>query len=116
MFSEEEFKRSFEKADKDGSGAITADEIENLLFETYGFPPLEEEVKSMKLFKIKNIVVFMEEFDANKDGKVTWEEFREAMQKMKDRINGKAKNATEYKSYNKLMDDRYKHRRMHNEL
>ncbi len=46
MFSEEEFKASFEKVDRDGSGFITADEVENLLFETYGFPPLEEEVKS----------------------------------------------------------------------
>ena len=46
IFSEEEFKASFEKVDKDRSGYITADEVENLLFETYGFPPLEEEVKS----------------------------------------------------------------------
>lgn len=45
-FSEEEFKASFEKVDKDGSGFITADEVENLLFTTYGFPPLEEEVES----------------------------------------------------------------------
>ena len=45
-FSEEEFRRSFEKVDKDGSGFITANEVEDLLFETYGFPPLEEEVKS----------------------------------------------------------------------
>jgi len=44
-FSEEEFKRSFDKVDKDKSGFITADEVEDLLFETYGFPPLEEEVK-----------------------------------------------------------------------
>ena len=43
-FSEEEFKQSFQKVDKDGSGFITADEVENLLFTTYGFPPLEEEV------------------------------------------------------------------------
>lgn len=46
VFSEEEFKASFEKVDKDNSGFVTADEVENLLFETYGFPPLEEEVKS----------------------------------------------------------------------
>ena len=44
MFTEEEFKSSFEKVDKDGSGFITANEVEDLLFATYGFPPLEEEV------------------------------------------------------------------------
>jgi len=45
-FSEEEFKTSFDKVDRDRSGYITANEVEDLLFETYGFPPLEEEVKS----------------------------------------------------------------------
>jgi len=45
-FSEEEFKASFDKVDRDRSGYITANEVEDLLFETYGFPPLEEEVKS----------------------------------------------------------------------
>ena len=54
VFSEEEFKASFEKCDRDCSGFITADEVENLLFETYGFPPLEDEVR-----------MFMEEFDSN---------------------------------------------------
>lgn len=46
-FTEEEFKISFDKVDRDRSGYITANEVEDLLFETYGFPPLEEEVKSM---------------------------------------------------------------------
>ena len=40
--------------DKDGSGFITPDEVEELLFETYGFPPLDEEV-----------TLFMKEFDLN---------------------------------------------------
>lgn len=47
--------------------------MEDLLFQTYGFPPLEEEVESNRL--ILTYLVFMEEFDANKDGKVTWDEF-----------------------------------------
>jgi EF-hand domain pair len=45
VFSEEEFKESFDRVDKDHSGYVTSDEVENLLFETYGFPPLEDEVK-----------------------------------------------------------------------
>jgi len=64
VFTIEEFKASFNRVDKDHSGSITADEVENLLFDTYGFPPLEEEVQ-----------MFMSEFDTNKDGRVTWEEF-----------------------------------------
>jgi EF-hand domain pair len=54
VFSEEEFKAAFKRCDKDGSGYITSEEVENLLFETYGFPPLEDEV-----------LMFMEQFDAN---------------------------------------------------
>ena len=40
--------------DKDGSQTITPDEVEDLLYETYGFPPLEDEV-----------AMFMAEFDLN---------------------------------------------------
>ena len=54
VFSDEEFEATFRKIDKDGSGAITKDEVEDLLNETYGFPPLEQEVE-----------LFMQEFDLN---------------------------------------------------
>ena len=65
VFSDAEFESAFLRMDKDGSGAITPDEVEDLLYETYGFPPLEEEVD-----------MFMKEFDLNNDGKVTMEEFK----------------------------------------
>ena len=65
VFSDEEFEAAFVKMDKDGSGAITPDEVEDLLYETYGFPPLEDEV-----------AMFMKEFDLNQDGKVTMDEFK----------------------------------------
>ena len=54
VFSDEEFEAAFHKMDKDGSGAITPDEVEDLLTQTYGFPPLENEVE-----------MFMEKFDLN---------------------------------------------------
>ena len=54
VFSDEEFEAAFVKMDRDGSGAITPDEVEDLLYETYGFPPLEEEV-----------AMFMTDFDMN---------------------------------------------------
>jgi Ca2+-binding EF-hand superfamily protein len=76
IFSDEEFKATFQRIDRDGSGFITADEVETLLFETYGFPPLEDEVG-----------MFMEEFDTNKDGKISWEEFQAALGRLRDRVN-----------------------------
>jgi len=42
----------------------------------------------------------MEQFDANKDGKVTWEEFKQAMDVLKDKVNNKSKQAKEYQSFN----------------
>ena len=105
VFTEEEFKASFDRVDRDRSGFITSDEVENLLFDTYGFPPLEDEVK-----------MFMEQFDSNQDGKVTWEEFSLALRALKQKVDSKAKGAKEYTSWNKLHDDRYKHRRMQGEV
>ena len=70
------------RVDKDGSGAITPNEVEDLLTETYGFPPLEEEVK-----------MFMEEFDLNNDGKVTLEEFTAHPPKKGDKKPDKTKPA-----------------------
>ena len=101
VFTEEEYKAGFQKVDKDGSGAITPDEVEELLFETYGFPPLEDEVQ-----------LFMDEFDLNHDGKVTWDEFLASMTRIKAKMNDKAKAAKEYKSHQKMMTDRFKHKRM----
>ena len=41
-------------------------------------------------------LVFMEEFDTNRDGRVSWEEFREAMVRLKAKVNNKAAGAKEY--------------------
>ena len=101
VFSVEEFEATFKRMDKDGSGAITADEVEDLLHDTYGFPPLEEEV-----------AMFMENFDLNKDGKVTWEEFKSTLERIKEQTNKKSAHAKEYTSYEKMKADRYKHIRM----
>ena len=58
----------------------------------------------------------MEEFDANRDGKVTWDEFRSAMDRLKEKVNSKASGAKEYKSFTQMKEDRFKHKRMNNEL
>ena len=101
VFSEEEFEEAFKRVDKDNSGAITPAEVEEMLYECYGFPPLETEVD-----------LFMEEFDLNNDGKLTFEEFRKAILSLREKTNEQAKNAKEYTSYNKMMEHRFKHKRM----
>ena len=105
VFSDEEFHATFKRIDADHSGFITRDEVEQLLFETYGFPPLEDEVNSLT-----------EEFDANKDGKISWEEFQAALKRLRERVNQKAAGAKEYTSFNKMRDDRFKHKRMNLEV
>ena len=101
VFSVEEYEAAFKKLDKDGSGFITPDEAEDLLFETYGFPPMEEEVN-----------LFMKEFDINEDGKVSWEEFVASMERIKKKMDNKAEKAKEYTSYEELKHDRTKQKRM----
>lgn len=58
----------------------------------------------------------MEEFDTNRDGKVTWDEFVQAMGRLKEKVNNKASGAREYQSFTKMKEDRFKHKRMGNEL
>ena len=96
---------AFEKVDKDKSGYITPNEVEELLFETYGYPALEEEIK-----------MFMEDFDSNHDGKVSLEEFKTALCRMRDILKGKNNAGCEYTSHVKYSEDRFKHTRMANEL
>jgi hypothetical protein len=57
-------------------------------------------------------VVFMREFDANKDGRVSWGEFVTALSQLKTKVNGKQGNASEYSSFTKMKEDRFKHKRM----
>ena len=104
VFTDEEFEAAFKKFDKDGSGFITPDEVEELLYHVYGFPPLEQEVK-----------LFIEAFDLNADGKVSFDEFKGVLTKLRERCQKDSK-AKEYTSYNKLMEDRFKHKRIKHDL
>ena len=105
VYTDEEFQAAFAKVDKDQSGFITSNEVEQLLYETYGYPALEDEVK-----------MFMEDFDANHDGKVSYEEFVAALQRIREQLEKKSGAAKEYQSYEKMRNDRYKHVRMNDGL
>ena len=101
VFTNEEFIAAFKKFDRDGSGFITADEVEDLLYTVYGFPPLEEEVK-----------LFMESFDLNNDGKISLEEFKSVLEKLREKCKRDSGKACEYTSHQKMKEDRFKHRRI----
>ena len=58
----------------------------------------------------------MDYFDANHDGKISMDEFKAALTTMRKDLGKKDDAGCEYKSYTKMMDDRYKNRRMGNEL
>ena len=58
----------------------------------------------------------MQEFDLNQDGKVSWEEFASSMHRIKEKMDQKALNAKEYASFEKLQEDRTKHKRLGKEL
>ena len=92
---------AFKKFDKDGSGFITPDEVEELLYHVYGFPPLEEEVK-----------LFIDTFDLNSDGKISYEEFVNVLDKLREKCKKESGKACEYKSAQKMKEDRFKHRRI----
>ena len=105
VYTDEEFEAAFKRVDKNGSGCITKDEVEELLYETYGYPALEEEVK-----------MFMEDFETHHEGKVTFDEFKTALGRMREGLKAMDGAAKEYKSYNKMASDRFKHIRMENNL
>ena len=48
-----------------------------MLYETYGYPGLEDEVK-----------MFMEYFDTNQDGKVSFDEFKAALGRLRETLKG----------------------------
>ena len=60
--------------------------------------------------------MFHEEVPFDQDGRVSWEEFRNTLDRLKSKMAQKTTNAKEYTSFNKMKADRFKHKRMGNEL
>ena len=64
----EEYRDAFDRIDTDGSGYIEAPEVEQLLEDVYG-----EEAASV------GVAAFLANFNADKDGKISWEVFAAAL-------------------------------------
>ena len=45
VYTDEEFIAAFNRIDREKTGVITSNDVEELLYETYGYPALEEEIK-----------------------------------------------------------------------
>merc|ERR1712125_279308 len=70
----EEYEEAFNRLDTDKSGYIDTEEIEALLADVYdGAVPSFE------------IDAFMNFFDSNKDGKISWHEFEKGLGKLSER-------------------------------
>jgi hypothetical protein len=66
--SEQEYREAFDRADRDGSGFITAREVKELVSECTGRQPHPSVVQAFMVF-----------FDKNGDSRVSWDEFVEAL-------------------------------------
>lgn len=101
LFTEDEFRRSFSKLDKDGSGFIEVDELSALLEDVFHGPAPESQVRAL-----------LARFDSNSDGRVSWEEFRTGVKALQDEMEGKElEKDAKYASAEELRATRRKHTR-----
>ena len=76
----QDYKDAFDRVDTDGSGYIELSEIQNLFKEAYG---REDDIPAYE------IRAFLEFFDTNEDGKVSWEEFEQGLASAATREEGR---------------------------
>ena len=55
---------------------------------------------------------FMDEFDANKDNRVSFSEFSSALMRIKEKLDAKASKSKELHSFEKYRDSLVKHKRL----
>lgn len=101
VFSMEEFAHTFKRYAKE-DGCVNCSDVEDLLHDTFGFPPLEDEV-----------TMISEKIDGDK---VSWDQFSSIIEELKASTTSKGACAKEYTSYEKMRQDRYKNIRMKTEV
>ena len=102
VFSNEEFEETFKRYDKQRDGQVATADVEDLLHDTYGFPPLEDEV-----------TLFTSRIEGDS---VSWAQFKEILDELRATTGKKAVSAKEYQSWELMRQHRYKHIRMKGEL
>ena len=109
----DDYQKAFDKLDIDKSGYIEISEIRNLFQNAYGSNNDDDDDdddddvddddtsksgsnnnKSDDDVPIYEITAFLEFFDKNEDGKISWEEFKKGLAANNNNNNAKAKNST----------------------
>lgn len=75
--SVDEYRAAFDRIDTDGSGFIEPIEVEKLLMDVYGGEPPPYEASA-----------FLQFFDTDVDGRISWEEFARALGAAEDSLDG----------------------------
>mmetsp|Transcript_20461 Transcript_20461/g.72356 ORF Transcript_20461/g.72356 Transcript_20461/m.72356 type:complete len:186 (-) Transcript_20461:195-752(-) len=107
VFSDEELRKAFDKLDKDGSATIEGAEFDNFLREVYRGPPPEGARAKL-----------MAEFDVDRDGKVTWDEFRITVQRLRNKEERERKEeektteSHEFRTASEMRESMRRHKRV----
>jgi len=104
-FTNEEIKETYEQL-LGADAPIEKTRVFELLKTAYGFEPMPEE---MGLF------VSELHLEDESEPTLTWEQFENGMDIIRETLGGVAKNATEFTSYEDMRAERYKHTRMRKE-
>jgi hypothetical protein len=101
-FSDEEFFAVWKLVDKDQTGVRT-DEVFEVLEGTYGFEPMPEEMN-----------LFVVELALNESRTITWQEFTDALGRIREQVNKVGEAGRYYTSFQDISDDLVKGRRKPN--
>lgn len=99
LFYDEDFYNAFiAVANEEKSKFIKPKHLFEVLNKTFGFKPLDSEVKQIK-----------EELNKKEDDDISWEEFYEALQKARINQDKEVSRGKQLNSYQKYYDNRFKH-------
>lgn len=99
LFFDEDFYNAFVFiANEEKSQCIKMKNIYDVLHKTFGFKPLDSEVKQIK-----------DELIKGDQDEISWEEFYEALQKARIKQEKEVSRGKQLNSYQKYYDNRFKH-------